>query len=189
MSSECRESSPLPTRRWREPDSNRWSLAERSVLGRVSKKSVEQQLDAKDEAGPTGRQRSQAMRPFTRARNLTSPQRPIVGWPDSLPARICKMFTRRDPRLFARDRWFESTSLRCVKVFYLVITVCYVITSMSTHKSTRSDFEDAGRLPWRTLDPERIIAALVLRVNSTDQLGAPVRAPVTSSRLGPAAMS
>jgi hypothetical protein len=63
----------------REPDSNRWSLAERPALGRVSKKSDEQQLDAKDEAWPTGRQRSQAMLPFTRARNLTSPQCPTVG--------------------------------------------------------------------------------------------------------------
>jgi hypothetical protein len=67
------------TPRWREPDSNRWSLAERPVLTRVSKKSAEQQLDAKDEAWPTGRQRSQAVLPFTRARNLTSPQRPTVG--------------------------------------------------------------------------------------------------------------
>jgi hypothetical protein len=62
-----------------EPDSNRWSLAERPALGRVSKKSVEQQLDAKDEAWPKGRQRSQAMLPFTRARNLKSPQCPTVG--------------------------------------------------------------------------------------------------------------
>src|SRR4029077_17034549 len=67
------------TLRWTEPDSNRWSLAERPVFGRASKKSVAQQLDAKDEAWPTGRQRSQAMLPFTRARNLTSPQRPTVG--------------------------------------------------------------------------------------------------------------
>jgi hypothetical protein len=74
-----RQSGSQETRRWREPDSNRWSLAERPVLGRVSKKSVEQQLDAKDEAWPTGRQRSQAVLPFTRARNLTSPQRPTVG--------------------------------------------------------------------------------------------------------------
>ena len=46
-----------------------------------AKKSVERQLDAKDEARPTGRQRSQAMLPFTRARNLTSPQRRTVGSP------------------------------------------------------------------------------------------------------------
>ena len=51
----------LQTPRWRETDSNPWSLAERPALGRVSKKkSVEHQLDAKDEAWPTGRQRNQA---------------------------------------------------------------------------------------------------------------------------------
>jgi len=44
-----------------------------------AKKSVERQLDAKNEAWPTARQRSQAMLPFTRARNLTSPQCPTVG--------------------------------------------------------------------------------------------------------------
>ena len=74
-----RKSGSQLTPRWRETDSNPWSLAERPALGRVSKKSVEHQLDAKDEAWPTARQRSQAMLPFTRARNLTSPQRPTVG--------------------------------------------------------------------------------------------------------------
>jgi hypothetical protein len=51
----------------------------KTCLSPSEQKSVEQQLDAKDEAWPTGRQRSQAMLPFTRARNLTSPQPRNVG--------------------------------------------------------------------------------------------------------------
>ena len=66
---------------WREPDSNRWSLAERPALGRVSKKSVEQQLDAKDEAWPTGRQRSQSHAPFYESAEPNIPAAPYCRIP------------------------------------------------------------------------------------------------------------
>ena len=88
----------------------------RPALGRVSKKSVEQQLDAKDEAWPTGRQRSQAMLPFTRARNLTSPQRPTVGYlairsvERRRPCRCSSPYWTCRPRRFPAPRSSRATA-------------------------------------------------------------------------------
>jgi hypothetical protein len=49
--------------------------------GRVSKKSVEQQLDAKDEAWPTGRQRSQSHAPFYESAEPNIPAAPYCRIP------------------------------------------------------------------------------------------------------------
>jgi len=70
----------LQTPRWRETDSNPGPSPKGPALGRVSKKSVEHQLDAKDEAWPTGRQRNQA-RPFYESAEPDIPAAPCLGWP------------------------------------------------------------------------------------------------------------
>ena len=76
-----------------------------------SQKSVERQLDARDEAWPTGRQRSQAMLPL-RERGTSHPRSVVLGiarQQASAKVSICSM---TGPRLVARDRWFESISLQ-----------------------------------------------------------------------------
>jgi hypothetical protein len=100
------------TRRCRKPDSNRWSLAERPALGRVSKKSVEQQLDAKDEAlaHRETEEPSHALLYESAEPNIpTAPYCRIARSPAGKESAKCPP---DGTRVFARDRWFESSSLQ-----------------------------------------------------------------------------
>jgi hypothetical protein len=67
------------TRRWRETDSNRWSLAARPAFGRRAKKASSGSSTPSTRLGPQGDRGAKPCSPFTRVQSLTSPQRRTVG--------------------------------------------------------------------------------------------------------------